>query len=122
VLRSASLVSAVARFLSGSRAEFEASCDRLIRSAASDPASSTASYGELRRTITFMSSRRSRPEREKPLLLGVLRGHPKPGRTCRNVIDVDETPIKITIADTVITAPLAPTQPHATSPLNCLLP
>ena len=31
----------------------------------------------------------------------------QPGRVCRNVIDVDETPIKITIADTVITARLA---------------
>ena len=31
----------------------------------------------------------------------------QPGRICRNVIDVDETPIKITIADTVVTARLA---------------
>jgi hypothetical protein len=31
----------------------------------------------------------------------------QPGRICRNVIDVDETPIKITIDDTVITARLA---------------
>jgi hypothetical protein len=31
----------------------------------------------------------------------------QPGRICRNVIDVDETPIKITVADTVITARLA---------------
>ena len=31
----------------------------------------------------------------------------QPGRICRNVIDVDETPIKITIADTVITGRLA---------------
>ena len=31
----------------------------------------------------------------------------QPGRICRNVIDVDETPIKITIADTVMTARLA---------------
>jgi hypothetical protein len=30
----------------------------------------------------------------------------QPGRICRNVIDVDETPIEITIADTVITARL----------------
>jgi hypothetical protein len=39
-------------------------------------------------------------------LLGVLPGL-QPGRICRNVIDVHETPIKITIADTVITARLA---------------
>jgi hypothetical protein len=31
----------------------------------------------------------------------------QPGRICRNVIDVDETPIKITVADTVIMARLA---------------
>ena len=31
----------------------------------------------------------------------------QPGRICRNVIDVEETPIKITIAGTVITARLA---------------
>jgi hypothetical protein len=31
----------------------------------------------------------------------------QPGRICRNVIDVDERPIKITIADKVITARLA---------------
>jgi hypothetical protein len=39
--------------------------------------------------------------------LGVLTGHPNNHRTCRNVIDVDETPIKITVADTVIAARLA---------------
>src|SRR5215217_8871023 len=31
----------------------------------------------------------------------------QPDRICRNVIDLDETPIKITITDTVITARLA---------------
>jgi hypothetical protein len=42
----------------------------------------------------------------------------QPGRICRNVIDVDETPIKITIADTVITARLADNATAPTSPLT----
>jgi hypothetical protein len=40
----------------------------------------------------------SRPRAGKPLVLGVLREHPNQRRICRNVSDVDETPIKITIA------------------------
>jgi hypothetical protein len=47
------------------------------------------------------------PKREKPLLFGCTERASQPGRICRNVIDVDETPIKITIADTVVTAQLA---------------
>ena len=78
-----------------------------IRSAASDPASSTASYGELSRTITFISSRRSRPRSGKASVVGCTGRASQPSRICRNVSDVDETPIKITIADTVITARLA---------------
>ena len=55
-----------------------------------------------------MSSSRSRPQgRERPLWFGVLRGHFNQDRICRNVIDLDETPIKITITDPVINARLA---------------
>ncbi len=63
--------------------------------------------GEWSRTITFMSSRRSRPRAGKASVVGCTERASHPGRICRNVIDVDETPIKITIADTVITARLA---------------
>jgi hypothetical protein len=38
------------------------------------------------------------------LLFGCTERASQPGRICRNVIDVDETPIKITIADTLVTA------------------
>jgi hypothetical protein len=47
------------------------------------------------------------PEGEKPLFLGCTERASQAGGICRNVIDVDETPIKITIADTVVTARLA---------------
>ena len=67
------------------------------------PASSTASYGEWGRTITFMSSQ----EIAGRASVGCTERASQPGRNCRNVIDVDETPIKITIADTVVTARLA---------------
>jgi hypothetical protein len=43
----------------------------------------------------------------EPLLLGCIERASQPGGICRNVIDVDETPIKIIIADTVVTARLA---------------
>jgi len=67
------------------------------------PTSSTASYGEWGRTITFMSSQ----EIAGRASVGCTERASQPGRNCRNVIDVDETPIKITIADTVVTARLA---------------
>jgi hypothetical protein len=46
----------------------------------------------------------------------------QPGRICRNVIDVDERPIKITIADKVITARLADNATARDLPPNCRLP
>ena len=67
------------------------------------PTSSTASYGEWGRTITFMSSQ----EIAGRASVGCTERASQPGRNCHNVIDVDETPIKITIADTVVTARLA---------------
>lgn len=45
------------------------------------------------------------PEGETPVL-GCTERASHAGGICRNVIDVDETPIKITIADTVVTARL----------------
>jgi hypothetical protein len=54
-----------------------------------------------------MSSRRSRLPSGRSLCCWCTDKASQPGRMCRNVIDVDETPIKITIADTVMTARLA---------------
>ena len=56
--------------------------------------------------ITFMSPGERGPQSGKASV-GCTDRASQPGRICRNVIDVDETPIKITIADTVITARLA---------------
>ena len=50
---------------------------------------------------------RSRSPSRKSLFVGCTERASQPGRICRNVIDVDETLIKITIADTVVTARLA---------------
>jgi hypothetical protein len=47
------------------------------------------------------------PRGENPCALGCTERASHAGGICRNVIDVDETPIKITIADTVVTARLA---------------
>ena len=76
--RSAPVGRSAARSLRGSRAQLRPIVTGLAaaRLAARDQFC-TSSYGEWGRTITFLSSRRSLPpEREKPLLLGVLRGHP----------------------------------------------
>jgi hypothetical protein len=50
---------------------------------------------------------RSRPRGWKASVLGCTERASHAGGICRNVIDVDETPIKITIADTVVSARLA---------------
>jgi hypothetical protein len=55
--------------------------------------------------ITFISSQIA-VEPEKPLFVGCTERASQPGGICRNVIDVDETLIKITTADTVVTARL----------------
>ena len=56
--------------------------------------------------MTFMSSQEiAAPKGETPVL-GCTERASHAGGICRNVIDVDETPIKITIADTVVTARL----------------
>ena len=57
--------------------------------------------------MTFMSSQEITAPSGENLFLGCTERASHAGGICRNVIDVDETPIKITIADTVVTARLA---------------
>jgi hypothetical protein len=56
--------------------------------------------------MTFMSSQEIAAPSGENLFLGCTERASHAGGICRNVIDVDETPIKITIADTVVTARL----------------
>jgi len=88
----------------GSRAQVKASCDRLIRSAASDSAAVLHRTGVDSHHHVHVFQQIAAPGRERPLWFGVLRGHFNQDRICRNVIDLDETPIKIIITDPVINA------------------
>jgi hypothetical protein len=56
--------------------------------------------------MTFMSSQEIAAPRGRTLFLGCTERASQPRGICRNVIGVNETPIKITIADTVVTARL----------------
>lgn len=56
--------------------------------------------------MTFMSSQEITAPSGENLFLGCTERASHAGGICRSVIDVGETPIKITIADTVVTARL----------------
>jgi hypothetical protein len=96
-------------------AQLEASCDRLGRSATSDPAASTAppcSGVESHHQVQVVREIAA-PGAGEASVGGCTERASQPGGLRRTVIDVDETPIKITIVDTVITARLAD---NATAP------